>query len=403
VRRLIALVLCAGCASAALPPGGPTDREPPRVVSVTPDSGTTSVRARNVEFTFDDVVNDRLSRGTLDQYFLISPRDGAPRVSWHRRAIEVRPRRGFRPNTAYTVTKLPGLTDLEGNRDTTTVSTLFSTGPTIPAFGILGRIFDWAAERPAAGAIVEAVSSDSTVYIAVSDTSGGYTLGPFGQGTYSVRGYIDANHNLALDRGEKWDSTQITITTVRQFVNLSAIERDTIPPAVQTVAQIDSLAMTVTFNRPIDPTQTIAPALFRVLASDSTPLLVVRTLTQTQLRAAEDSAARVSADSVRRADSLRAVAAGRPPAPGGTGGRVAPTAIRPPSPAPPTTVELRLSPRTPLRPGRSYRVTALAVRGITGRSAPSSRVLQIPRPDSTARAPRDSAQARPPATRPPHE
>ena len=414
MRRLTTLAAAAlvGCASAAPPPGGPVDKAPPKIVSITPDSGALNVRDKKVVFTFDDVISDRVSRGQLDQYFLISPRDGATRVAWHRHTIEIRPTRGFRPNTAYQITKLPGLTDVRGNVDTTQMSFIFSTGPRIPAYGVIGRVFDWAAERPAVGAIVEAIlRPDSVVYITSTDTAGSYSVGPFPPGTYTLRAYIDANHNFAIDRNEKWDSTQARVVNSRPYVELDVIERDTIPPRISSAAQRDSLTITVTFDHALDPNVPITPSKFRIVAPDSSPLTIVRVRTQAQIRAAEDSVARVLADSIRRADSARAVAEGRPPLPPEVGRVVAPPP-KPKTPAPPVEVELELSPRSRLQPGRTYRITANDMRGLTGRVATSLRLLSIPRmPADSTRARGDTvrppvrppvrAPARPPAGRPP--
>ena len=392
MRRLIVLAAVAGCASAGPPPGGPVDTSAPRIVDVAPDSGAINVRGRNVVYRFDDIISDRVARGGLEQYFLVSPRDGAPRVSWHRREIEVRPRRGFRDNTTYTVTKLPGLTDLRGNRDTTTSTIVFSTGPTIPTLGIVGRVFDWSAERPAPGAIVQAISRpDSTVYVAVADTSGGFTLGPFGPGTYTVLAFIDANRNMDLDRAEKWDSTRFNVSASRPFAQLLAIERDTIAPRLTNVDQADSAAIQLTFDRALDPDALPRLAQFRVVTSDSAVVPLGRLVTPEQERAREDSLSRARTDSVRRADSVRT---GRAPTP--VSGRVTAPPVRPPRPAPPSRLRLELAPGTRLQPGRSYRVTATDIRGLTGRTATSARVL------TTRRAVSDST-ARPaaPAARPP--
>ena len=134
VAAFAALGGSVACASASPPPGGVEDRDPPKLVAVTPDSNALNVRARTVIFQFDETINDRGSGAQeIDNFFLVSPSDGNPRVSWRRSRIEVRPRNGFRDNTAYTVTLLPGLSDWRGNVSRTGASVVFSTGPTIPA------------------------------------------------------------------------------------------------------------------------------------------------------------------------------------------------------------------------------------------------------------------------------
>ena len=115
-RLIFASAAMVGCASQGIPPGGPPDVTPPVLISVTPDSGTVHVSPSSVTFRFDEVVSER-PRGapSLDQLVLISPSDGPPSVDWRRDRLVVKSRHGWRPNTAYSVTVLPGLTDLRGN------------------------------------------------------------------------------------------------------------------------------------------------------------------------------------------------------------------------------------------------------------------------------------------------
>src|SRR5437667_83613 len=132
------------------PPRTPCWVAVPRSSFRSPVSGATNVALKQVEFRFDEVVSDRPTAGKteLDQLFLVSPFDGSPRVYWHRNHIDVRPRKGFRANTAYAVTLLPGLADLRGNVLKEPRTIVFSTGAELPRFGIVGRVFDWAIERP---------------------------------------------------------------------------------------------------------------------------------------------------------------------------------------------------------------------------------------------------------------
>lgn len=407
LARLAQAALLAGAAHAcanrgAQPPGGPEDHEPPQIRRITPDSGATSQRPGAVEFQFTETVSDRPSRGELGQYFLVSPSDGNPRVSWHRSRISVRPRRSFRPNTAYTITLLPGLADLRGNTMTEGGVTVFSTGPEFPRFGITGRIFDWAAERPAQGALIEAISHpDSIVYLATSDSLGAYWIGPFGPGRYTLWGVLDRNGNREVDPGEAWDSTTVLITVSRPYHELLAIARDTIRPSLTAAAVEDSVSVRLTFDRPINPAQPLTPSLFRIQRADSTTLTIAEVV---GARAAAKAAA--AADSAARRDTSRAARArpGAPtsavplPAPNVTPPAAAvtePPAPRPARPAPETAVILRLTPPARWEPSATYRVTALGIQNLLGRPATSARTFTAPRA-----APADSAR-RPPSQRPP--
>src|SRR5687768_2582261 len=119
VRRLIGLVAVVGCAQVGSPPGGPEDRNAPVLLRVSPDTNAVSVRPEDFELRYDEVINERPARGggELSSLFVVSPRRGRIEVRWRRSRIEIRPRNGWLPNTTYTITQLPGLTDLRGNVD----------------------------------------------------------------------------------------------------------------------------------------------------------------------------------------------------------------------------------------------------------------------------------------------
>lgn len=431
MRRLAASCLAlvaagaSACASAGAPPGGPEDHAPPQIVAISPDSGETNVKIRSVQFTFDEVVSDRPSSaaGGLDGIFLISPRNGAAQVSWRRSKITVRPRNGFRPNTAYRVTMLPGLADLRGNvrREGTTI--LFSTGASFPPFTIRGTVFDWAGQRPVSGAYIEAISQRDTslVYITATDTAGIFDVGPLGADTYVVRALIDQNANRTVDRGEKWDTLTVPVTTVSQSIELDAIERDSLPPNIDNVTRIDSVTLRVTFDKPIDPTMPLQPALITLQRADSSQLDVSRVEWQ-----ATYDRAKQAADSTRRADSTRARArtdslkadsarargdttqrrpAAPPPAVANPARRGPPPPAKPKGLPPDRGIVITVSPTTPITASSSYRITTRGIRNLVGHSQTVSRAFTTPKPppppDSTAKPPATDSTRRPPATRPP--
>lgn len=396
-RSLIAAVVAGGalaCAAATPPPGGPEDHAAPRLVRVTPDTNAVNVSASNVSFYFDETINDRGSGAQeLARRFLISPAGGDVRVSWHRSRIDVRPRQGFRPNTAYSVTMLPGLSDLRGNSMRTGATVVFSTGPTIPTGSIAGTVFDWLAERPAAQALIQAITPDSVRYFAQSDSTGGFQVRPLPAGRYLVRAIVDANGNRDLDRNEAFDSLTVVVPLTAP-IELRVALRDTLPPRLLSITTNDSLSLRVTFDRPLDPTQPIAPDNFRLLTADSSVVPIARVLTPSQEAERTRAAQQAVADSMRRADSLAGKVLPPPPR--------TPTpskTVRKPSlPTPFTAVVIELT--KPLKPLTPYRLQARGLKSITGRWKDSDRSFTTPKPPPPP-APRDTTSRPRPATKKP--
>lgn len=385
VRRLAAVAagtLAIACASAGSPPGGPPDTDPPQVIEFSPQSGTVDFRGRAVIVRFDETISDRgTGASALEALVVISPRDGEPRVSWERNRIAVRPRDGFRPNTAYSVTIMPGISDLRSNRSRESRTVVFSTGPEIPAGAITGRVFEWARQQAARSAWVEAVRlSDSAVFVSSADSSGAFTVGPLNAGDYVLRGYVDQNANRVLDRSEVWDSVRVAVGGAPAAgIELLLAQRDTIMARMESVAITDSVTLTIGFDKPLDPAQAFGPALFRVVRADSTPIAVAGVRTG------------------RKADSLRAAAdtSLRPPV--GSARDSLPPPAAPSRPAPPTTLVVTLA--EPLQPATSYRITVTGVRTLLLRESTATRIITTPVRDTsdTQRRPAIRSDSTPPA------
>lgn len=367
---MIALASTA-CASPGMPPGGPPDVAAPQLVAVAPDTGRTGTKPKEVIFRFDEVVAERPPGvTTLADLFLISPRDGTPDVSWHREEIAVRPRRGWRPNTTYTVTMLRGLADLRGNVRNTGASTFFSTGPSIPRTHVTGRVFDWVAGTPAAGSLVEAlVPPDTThAYVAVADSSGQFSLEHLAAGRYMVRAFVDRNRNRGIDPGESWDSVTVDLTD-STATELLVFAHDSLPPRIRDVAAIDSLTLRVTFDKPVDPQQSLTSANFIVIGPDSATVPIA-------------GVGPVPKDTIATPAPSPAVQS-RPPArvPRDTSTKTRPVMSRP---APIASVLIRLE--RPLVPKAVYRIRAIGLRGLLGQSGDSERAYTVPAPAPPAPA-----------------
>jgi len=384
---------------------------------MTPDTNSVNFHDKHASFYFDETINDRgTGAQEIDPHFLVSPSDGTPIVSWHRSRIDVHPRKGFKANTAYTITMLPGLTDLQNNVMKTGATLIFATGPTMPKERIKGIIFDWIAERPAAGAYVEAMSQDSTLHLTQADTTGRFSLGPLSPGTYVVTGIIDANSNRQLDRLEAFDSVRVTVPQTTALVELLAAPRDTLPVGILTVAAADSVTLRVTLDRATNPEVPLTPGTFRLVASDSSVVPIVAVLSPAQERTADSlaasRAAKATADSTRRADSLAGkplppiVPPNTPVAAAPPGRAPAPPPPKPSRPTPYTTVTIKLG--KPLLPNADYRLSSPSgLVSLTGRTRTSERRFTTPKPPPPP-SPKDSAAKAPvpapsrPTSRPPN-
>jgi len=413
VRQLILLVAVAGCAQLGAPPGGPEDRNPPHLLRISPDTNALNARPRNVELRFDEIVNERPARGGQDlaSLFVVSPRRGRVDVRWRRSRIEIRPRRGWAPNTTYTITQLSGVTDLRGNVDSVEHRYIFTTGPTRSPSSIRGQVFDWVAARAAPRAYVEAVRlPDSLTYAEFADSLGRFTFRYLPPGQYHLRALIDANSNRAVDRRELFDTATVTLRDSVQR-ELLAFIHDSIGPGIAEVSVMDSTTLRVTFDRPLQPNVPVTREQFSVRAADSSVVPISAVVLGRAFERERDDSAKAKArrDSVvaaARADSIRR-ANPQPPAP-----RPAPpvqppqrrTPVdttpppRPSAPIPETYAVIRLGQL--LAPASSYRVRAEGLRNLMGFARSSDRVFTTTRarPDSAGRRP-DSAGA--PPRRPP--
>ena len=313
------LVVLAGCAKIAPPPGGPPDLRPPNLVATRPDSlASYADFDGDVEFRFDEVVSEGgqpnfgLGSGDLEKLVVLSPSEEVPVVRWRRDRITVHPRGGWRGNTVYRVELLAGVRDLRNNTSRASTVVTFTTGADLPTDSLIGRVVDWSTSRPARQALVEAVlMPDSLVYRTQADSSGRFRFGPLPRGEYVVYGAIDQNRNSRRESRENFDS--IRVQSARDSVGeIWAFRHDSLPPRIQNVARTDSLTATLSFTTHLDPRQRLPADSVRVLRLPDSSAVEVEALLPQQ---AFDSLYRprpTAADSarVRAADSL----AVRPPA-----------------------------------------------------------------------------------------
>lgn len=319
------IVFAVACAQPGAPPGGPPDAELPVLLKVLPESNAVNVRTPAVVMQFDEVISERSAgagvraagsgTNSLNSVLVLSPSDGRDEVVWRRTVLELRPRRGFRPNTTYRVTLNPGLADLRGNQTTEAFDFVFSTGPTAASGEVRGVLFDWTTGKPALNARVDLYrDADSTFrWSARTDSTGRFRVRDLDAGSYELRAWVDANNDRRISFREISDSTRVTLTDTVSL-ELYAYVRDTLPSRIENVELVDSTGIRVRFDRGIVYDWDGVGAT--LLAADSSEIPLAGPMVASAQfdslaklrRAAADSAAKVAADSAARvaADSAGA-------------------------------------------------------------------------------------------------
>jgi hypothetical protein len=373
----MAMIALVACASPGLPPGGPERHIPPVIVRTEPDTNAVNVRGKQFVIHFDEVIAERPgSAASLNDLVLISPRNSAPEVDWHRSSLSIHPHKGWLPNTAYTVTLLPGIADLRGNVRTTETVVSFSTGPTIPATSISGELFDWLSGLPVNTGMVEARPSTDTalVYLTASDSVGHYRIHGLPAGQYQVRGYVDGNRNRALDPGEAFDTTRVYLKDSLDL-ELLAFTHDSTGPRLGTVAVEDTVTLRAIFDTPLDPRLKLDPTHFTLTASDSSRIAIV-------------SVAPARPDTTRATPNVQPLSQSVIPIPPR---RTAAAKLVLPKPTRPLLIrDVIIVVAKGLRPGASYKLTAINAIGPTGRTLSSDKTFAIPNLPKSA--PRDTAR-----------
>ena len=260
-----------------------------------------------------------------------------------------------------------GIADIRGNVRNTGAVTFFSTGNNIPRTRITGNVFDWVSGSPATGALVESfVPPDSVrAYIAVADSNGAFVMEHLPPARYTIRAYIDRNKNQGIDPSEPWDSASIVLTDSARS-DLLVFTHDTIAPRIRDVAATDSVTLQVTFDKPVDPAQTLSAGNFAVIGPDSAPLPIV-------------SAGPPAKDTIAAPNS----AAGVPRPPSRAPARPATDTVARPKPVMPRPIPISgavIKLQRPLVPKTAYRVRAIGIRGLLGRVGDSERVYTMPAP-----------------------
>ncbi|WP_316735617.1 Ig-like domain-containing protein [Pedobacter aquatilis] len=192
--NLIALAIIAcffGCASPQPITGGPQDKTPPKVLSITPKNLTRNFNAKKIVIDFDEYF--KIVDETKE--FTISPElEKAPILKIKKRSLEISIADTLEKNTTYTLNFGKAIADINESNVLKNFSYVFSTGPEIDSLSLSGNVtngFTGESEMDVT-VLIFPVERDTlfgkkrpSIYT-LTDSSGNYKLNNLRKGKYKV-------------------------------------------------------------------------------------------------------------------------------------------------------------------------------------------------------------------------
>lgn len=231
----LGLSLIAGCASiGAGPQGGPKDKNPPKVLSVTPKDQTRNFTAKKVVIEFDEYfkLNDQAKQ------FSISPDlQVLPTLKVKGKSLEITFTDTLEKNTTYTLNFGKAIADVNEGNTLKNFNYVFATGSQLDSLSISGNIKDALTGKPLIEgvAFVLPLSRDSifgkkkaSIYT-LTDSSGNYKIRNLRSDTYKVYALKEQNADKIYQQSSDeigFVSQPLVLKKDTQNVNMVTFKED---------------------------------------------------------------------------------------------------------------------------------------------------------------------------------
>ena len=263
---LVGLILFSGCARQALPPGGPPDRTPPRVLWTVPVPDTVGV-ARDAPIRIG--FSEAMDRRSVERALFISPKDASePGFKWRGRELEISLEAGLRTDRTYVVTVGAESSDEWRNGMAASYSFAFATGASLNWGEVLGEVYApeglpkgqtyvWAYDVEAG--TDPRPSHEAAAYVTQPGVDGRFRFLRMGPGQYRLFAFRDSDgdrsHTPGIDPLAV-PPADIVLTSGTDRIRLGRFRmalRDTFPPRFQSARTPDRRHVLLRFDEPVQP------------------------------------------------------------------------------------------------------------------------------------------------------
>ncbi len=281
------VVIICSCARQLPPPGGPEDRTPPKILSAIPEQNATRVGlSTRPRFTF----SEKIDHQSLALAFFISPpmqSEKPMRFRWHGKEVEVIFPDSLHAARTYVINLGTDVRDLRGNRLAGAFTLAFSTGDSIDAGEIHGKIlFD----KPA-GVLIMAYlrrgeaapnpARDFADYLTQAGAKGDFSLSHLADGRYRIFAVQDGSGDRLYNHGEEpigVPSQDIILSPAAReyrYLNLRLALADTIQPRLAGVTAADQTHLELNFEKAVAPADSLWPRHVRLSGSSGDSLKIL--------------------------------------------------------------------------------------------------------------------------------
>lgn len=201
-------LLFMACATRVPPNGGAVDKDPPKLVRMSPEQGSTQFIGDRMELEFDEFVELK-DAGTG---ILISPPMAVPpEYVLKGKNLQIRFKEKPEANTTYTITLAKSVTDLTESNPFVEQQLVFSTGPVLDSLRCTGQVLDALSNQAVKDVLVALYTAfDDSIpettlprYFARSDEAGNFKLQNLKAGQYRILVFQDANSDYKLNLPEE--------------------------------------------------------------------------------------------------------------------------------------------------------------------------------------------------------
>jgi len=278
-----------GCAKIESPRGGPEDKSKPDIIQVKPPAGSTNIPLdSDIEIVFSKNMNETITEKAL----FISPLFfDYPEYKWSGKKLKIMLPGKLKVNTTYVLTVGASAVDKRGNKFGQSVSFPFSTGYTIYAGSIYGRVMVKNLRNMNIWAYKLETAQPDTFwktlpdYITQPDSLGEFKFEYLSYGTYFVVAVEDNNNDQFWAPPSERLAMPDTLIVLNENqlkygpIVMMTVDRDTLQPEISRVVSPDNRTVRVDFARQMDILSVLSSDNYRIYAvSDSTMSITINNI-----------------------------------------------------------------------------------------------------------------------------